>query len=249
MLWCQHRGADNRLRRDSAHFWPPTGASFPRAIARWTRIPHVGKLTWRRPIGRRSRTRLGRLGQRPSTTTVHLFGATPNERSLFHSSPKADSTFCVRWRRMVAGPQTARRGKAGAPRSLRSWAPAFPFSEGPCSLGWGVSIIGLLARVLHDARHGSRVTSDTPAAARHCPAVEGSVVSPDLRRFRRDGLLDEVSASRITPAAACLHTRRTLIAPTWAARFRSSAATGMALDADRMQMLRGMKFTAPRQHL
>jgi hypothetical protein len=84
------------------------------------------------------------------------------------ASPKADNTFCARWRRMVAGPQTARRGKAGAPRSLRSWAPAFPFSEGPCSLGWGVSIIGLLARVLHDARHGSRVTSDT--ASRRPPA-------------------------------------------------------------------------------
>jgi hypothetical protein len=68
MLWCQHRGADNRLRRDGAHSWPPTRASFPRASARWTRIPHVGKPTWRRPIGRRSRTRLGRLGQRPSTT-------------------------------------------------------------------------------------------------------------------------------------------------------------------------------------
>jgi hypothetical protein len=36
--------------------------------------PH-GEPTWRRPIGRRSQTRLGRLGQRPSTTTVHLFGA------------------------------------------------------------------------------------------------------------------------------------------------------------------------------
>ena len=78
---------------------------------------------------------------------------------------KADSTFCVRWRRMVAGPQTARRGKAGAPRSLRSWAPAFPFPEGPCSLGWGVSIVGLLARVLHDVRHASRVTSATPSAS------------------------------------------------------------------------------------
>jgi hypothetical protein len=31
-------------------------------------------------------------------------------------------------RRMVAGPQTDRRGKAGDPRSLRSRAPAFPFS-------------------------------------------------------------------------------------------------------------------------
>jgi len=41
---CQHRGADNRLRRrDGAHCWPPTGASFPRASARWTRIPPQGE--------------------------------------------------------------------------------------------------------------------------------------------------------------------------------------------------------------
>jgi hypothetical protein len=92
MLWCQHRSADYRLRRDGAHSWPPTGASFPQASARWTRIPHVGKPTWRRPIGRRSRTRLSRLGQRPSTTTVHLFGATHKRcstptRSIRASAP------------------------------------------------------------------------------------------------------------------------------------------------------------------
>jgi hypothetical protein len=59
---------------------------------------------------------------------------------------EADDTFRVRWRRMVTGPQTHRRGKAGTPRSLRSWAPAFPFPEGSVcsSLGGGVSIMGLL---------------------------------------------------------------------------------------------------------
>jgi hypothetical protein len=48
-------------------------------------IPHVGKPTWRRPIGRRNRTWLGRLGQRPSTTNVHLFGATRKQMFDVHA--------------------------------------------------------------------------------------------------------------------------------------------------------------------
>ena len=74
-------------------------------------------------------------GNMRSCTTASR-AATPSEflgrdRPTDIGSPKADNTFCVRWRRMVAEPQTDRHGKAGDPRSLRSWAPAFPFSEGP----------------------------------------------------------------------------------------------------------------------
>jgi hypothetical protein len=49
-----------------------------------------------------------------------------------------------------------------------------------------VSIIGLLARVLHDARHGSRVTSDTPGGGAIAP-VEGSVFCPTYGGFGRMG--------------------------------------------------------------
>ena len=101
MFWCPRRGADNRLRRrDGAHSWPPTGESFPRASARWTRIPHVGKPTWRRPIGRRSRTRLGRLGQRPSTSTVHLFGTTHKRMFDIHAGNDATPDAGRRQRRL-----------------------------------------------------------------------------------------------------------------------------------------------------
>ena len=75
------------------------GASFPRASARWTRIPRVGN-TWRRPIGRRSRTRLGRLGQRPSTSTVHLFGTTHKRMFDIHAGNDATPDAGRRQRRL-----------------------------------------------------------------------------------------------------------------------------------------------------
>jgi hypothetical protein len=70
-------------------------------------IPHVGKPTWRRPIGRRSRTRLGRLGQRPSTTNVHLFGAT--RKQMFDVHAGNDTTPAA-----VASGPTRRRLAPGA---------------------------------------------------------------------------------------------------------------------------------------
>jgi hypothetical protein len=54
-------------------------------------------------------------------------------------------------------------GRPAGPCGVR--APAFPFSFPEDSVGASSSeialIMGLLPEVLHDARHGSRVTSDT----------------------------------------------------------------------------------------
>jgi hypothetical protein len=74
--------------------------------------------TWRRPIGRRSRTRLGRLGQRPSTRTVHLFGAT--RKRMFDLYAGNDTTPAA-----VASGPTRRQRVPGASvlrgaRALRS---------------------------------------------------------------------------------------------------------------------------------
>jgi hypothetical protein len=69
----------------------------------------------------------------------------------------------VSWRRVVD--QTDQRGKAGDPRSLRSWSPAFPFFEGPFGGSLGGRSWALLADVLHDVRHASRVTADTPCVS------------------------------------------------------------------------------------
>jgi hypothetical protein len=98
----------------------------PRSQATGSRLA----LAARRRAGRTLAARPWVSGLLPgagSPATSCLFG---QDRTSDIGSPKADNTFCVRWRRAVAGTQTARRGKAGAPRSLRSWAPAFPFPEG-----------------------------------------------------------------------------------------------------------------------
>jgi hypothetical protein len=83
------------------------------------------------------------------------------------------------------GPRLTDAGRREPP-VLAEFGSRLPLSlEGPVcrSLGGGLSIIGLLARVLHDARHGSRVTSDTPAVAPIAPPGWKWSLS-DLRRVR-----------------------------------------------------------------
>jgi hypothetical protein len=173
VLWCQRRGADNRLRRrDGAHSWPPNGASFPRASARWTRIPHVGKLTWRRPIGRRSRTRLGRLGQRPSTTTVHLFGATRKRMFDVHTLERHDA------RRRGLGPRRLSPSSAANGPSRNADAP-YRARGSPLPTG---------ARTYPPPTSAQSLRTSSKAGALSCSTeVAGCSTRRQLRLARREG--------------------------------------------------------------
>ena len=74
------------------HCWPPTGASFPWASARWTRNPPCGETHLAEAVASRTRTGLGRLGQRPSTyhrTPVRCSAATIAEAT------EAAIAFCL----------------------------------------------------------------------------------------------------------------------------------------------------------
>lgn len=123
MFSCRHRGADNRLRRrDGAHSWPPLERPSLGRVPGGRESPEWGT-TWRRPIGRRSRTRLGRLGQRPSTTTVHLFGAT--HKRMFDVRSSAYRFTLSRARRHAIGstaiPGMSRQGHVPETLPLSRW--------------------------------------------------------------------------------------------------------------------------------
>src|SRR5918994_984503 len=70
----QYCRASTRLAVDGAHFLASL-SSVPPGECPVDANPPLRETLWRRPIGRRSRNRLGRLSQRPSTPHVHLFVA------------------------------------------------------------------------------------------------------------------------------------------------------------------------------
>jgi hypothetical protein len=68
----QHRRTRTGMSVARPHSWPPV-RSVPRAHARGRESPQCRGTTWRRPIGRRSRHRLGRRVSDRPPLTLHVF--------------------------------------------------------------------------------------------------------------------------------------------------------------------------------